>query len=390
MNNFFQKGVAPILIVIGMAILVGVGLVAVNSDKIFKKNIQNYPQGVGEYKVKVLPVFFVPFDMSGPTEEQKQQFLRHLTITQGRYKEMLDNRDTFQVSPLVVYNSPNKLSDFRRSSDQGAAKITVELLKDLNYTKDNLPYVLLVVVINNQDRFPAGGGRSINGGHNNGGGIVLLSSFELDNKVNKEDASFQSTLQHELGHGFGLVHIDMYGYDMKTNNSIMSYNPTHHWNNFEPPTKQGVLIPEDIKALAENKLVFPHLYFDVSKDVPPGYNLKQIASLEPMALNTEWQGYQLLFDGVRVGHEPDWTSRQAIENLLVNKKKYPDKKVEGTYGSNNILIESVGYELYHNGERVGHEPNWILKQAVGNLRWNVQQYPNIEVVGVYNGQLMSE
>lgn len=170
----------------------------------------------------------------------------------------------------------------------------------------------------------------------------------------------------------------------------MSYNPKNNWDGFEPPASPCILIPEDIKALAENKLVFPHLYFDPEKDVTQGYGLKQIVALIPMNLNTEWLGYQLFFDGVRVGHEPDWTSRQAIANLLGNRKRYPDKKIEGTYGNKNILVEGVGYELYYNGERVGHDQAWTDQQALSNLRWNTQKYPYTEVVGVYNGQLMSE
>lgn len=355
------------------------------------EDTQSYPLEVDEYKVKVLPVFFVPSDMSDPTKEQKQNLLRHLTITQEKYKELLSDRDTFQIStPPLVYNSPNNLQYLRKSTDMGGAKIATELLDHLNVTRDNLPYVMFVVVMNTQDRFPAGGGRPINGGHNSGGGIVVMSSFELDNLVSKEICSFQSTLQHELGHGFGLVHVDSYGYDMKTSDSIMSYNPNHHWNNFEPPASQGILIPEDIKALAENKLVFPNLYFDPEKDVPKGYDLKQIASFPLMDLSTEWHGYQLFFDGVRVGHEPDWTSRQGIENLLWNKATYPEKKVEGTYGSKNILIEGDGYELYYNGERVGHEPGWDYEQALNNLEGNAQNYPHTEVVGVYDGKLMPE
>ncbi len=94
--------------------------------------------------------------------------------------------------------------------------------------------------MNPNDGWPAGGGRPFNGGFNTGGGIVIMSSNGLDRAPN-----FQSTLQHELGHAFGLPHVDVYGYDMQTNMSMMSYNPSHHTNGFEPSATPGRFIPED-------------------------------------------------------------------------------------------------------------------------------------------------
>ena len=353
------------------------------------EDARNESVAVDPYAVKVLPVLFVPSDMPGPTEQQKLKLLRHLILARDRFKELLSDRDTFQVSlPLVVYKSPNELAYFKRSEDQGAAKITVEVLEHLNLTRTTLPYVLLMVVMNTQGSFPPGGARPINGGYNEGGGILVMSSFELDNRLVKDDGSFQSTLQHELGHSFGLVHVSDYGYDQDTSDSIMAYNPNHQWDEFTPPARQGTLLPEDIKGLAENDRAFPHLSFDPAKDVPPGYDVKQLINYEPMNLSTAWAGYQLFFDGIRVGHESAWTSRQAIENFLENKNRYLDKKIEGTYGSNKILVDGTGYELYYDGNRVGHEPSWDYEQAVDNLAWNVQQHTNVEVVGVYKGQLM--
>jgi hypothetical protein len=134
------------------------------------------------------------------------------------------------------------------------------------------------VVINPKDDFPVGGGRPLNGGIDTGGGVVQLSTFAMDKKPN-----FQSTLQHELGHAFGLPHVDVYGYDMKSNESIMSYNRKHHTREFTPSDTPGVLIPEDLRALALNRRVFPRLRFDPVKDVPAGYKLAdRIIPLGPM------------------------------------------------------------------------------------------------------------
>jgi hypothetical protein len=121
-------------------------------------------------------------------------------------------------------------------------------------------------MMNPKDDFPNGGGRPLNGGYNTGGGIVVLSSSALDRSPN-----LQSTLQHEIGHAFGLPHVDVYGYDMKSSDSIMSYNPRHHTNGFLSSPTPGKLIPEDLRGLAFNQRAFPKLRFDPEKDVPQGY-----------------------------------------------------------------------------------------------------------------------
>jgi hypothetical protein len=134
--------------------------------------------------------------------------------------------------------------------------------------------------MNPKDDFPNGGGRSLNGGFNTGGGIVELSSYALDKIPN-----VQSTIQHELAHSFGLPHVDVYGYDMKSNDSIMSYNPKHHTKAFAPSATPGKLIPEDLRGLSFNHRVFSKLRFDRERDVPAGYALaERIVTLGPMQI----------------------------------------------------------------------------------------------------------
>lgn len=107
------------------------------------------------------------------------------------------------------------------------------------------------------------------------------------------------------------------------------------------------------------------------------------------APDVEKTGYQLFWDGKRMGHEPNWTRQQAVKNLLWNTYHYPEKKVEGFYNGERLLAneeEKVGYLLFWNGELVGYEPNWTRKQAIENLLWNIQQYPEKKVEGFYNGE----
>jgi len=136
------------------------------------------------------------------------------------------------------------------------------------------------------DSFPVGGGRPCNGGINTGCGVIVISSFALDRIPN-----FQSTLQHELGHGFGLPHVDVYRYDMKKNPSIMAYNTSHKTKGLQPSKTPGILIPEDIRALALNKRAFPKLKFDAARDIPAGYSIaRRIVWLGPMEITGQPSG----------------------------------------------------------------------------------------------------
>jgi hypothetical protein len=232
-------------------------------------------------EVKVLPLFFVPKGESPPTARQSADLLKHIIWAQTRYKQLLKGHDTFALAKdkPEVYLAERDLAHYR-SQDQGAApQIVDELLRHYKYNRYNCPLIFVAVVVNPHDGFPAGGARPLNGGINSGGGIVELSSYGLD-----QAANFQSTLQHELGHSFGLPHVDVYGYDMDTNPSLMSYNPTHHTDGFKPSKTPGILIAEDIRALALNRRVFPRLRFDPKSDVPQGYTMQKIVTLGPMEI----------------------------------------------------------------------------------------------------------
>jgi hypothetical protein len=238
-------------------------------------------------QVKVLPVFFVPQDQAPPAQKQISDLMRHLHWTQTRYKEMLSGRATFQlVEQPLIYTAAKPLTYYRQQPEGGAPQFAAELLNKLKVSRWNCPYIFVAVIMNPHDNFPVGGGRPLNGGLNTGGGILIVSSYALEKPPN-----FQSTLQHELGHTFGLPHVDAYGYDMKNNPSIMSYNLRHHTNGFNPSKTPGILIPEDIRALAKNKRVFPTLEFSAAKDVPAGYGLKKLfICLGPMLIPGQSDG----------------------------------------------------------------------------------------------------
>ncbi len=221
-------------------------------------------------RVEVLPVFFVPQGGANPVPTQETNLMLYLSWAQARYEEMLQFRSTFALADSVphVYTGIHEDPYYRSQGDGGAAAYTDELLTHYGYSRFDCPFVFLVIYLSPYSAFPGGGGRPINAGFNTGGGIVILSSYDLDHTP-----SFEATLQHELGHSFGLPHVDVYGYDMATNPSIMSYNPAHHTNFFRPSPTPGILIPEDLRGLALNKYVFPEMYFDPAVDIPAGYRI---------------------------------------------------------------------------------------------------------------------
>jgi hypothetical protein len=230
----------------------------------------------GEHLVRVLPVFFVPAGEKEPTPEQGEKWMRHMQWAQKRYREMLGGQDTFALASdrPVVYESKNPLRLYRAAPEGSAPQCLAELLEFFKTDRFDAPYVFFIMVLNPADDFPNGGGRPINGGFNTGGGVIIMSTYALDRIPN-----VQSTIQHELGHSFGLTHVDAFGYNMATCPSIMSYNKAHHAKDFQPSPTPGILIPEDLRGLALNKKVLPHFTYVPAKSLSP-----KIPHLGPMTI----------------------------------------------------------------------------------------------------------
>ena len=231
-------------------------------------------------RITVQPVFCVPRGINEPAAQDSATLIRQLRISQARYFELLRGLDTFKLAEKVtIWKCPATIEELKGKPNGAAEFVASELLKKDRKTRWTCPLVYVVLYVGTAAYPRGGGGRPLNGGHDKGGGIVILSAGDLDSAPN-----FQSTLQHELGHAFGLPHVDVYGYDMNSNNSLMSYNPGHHTNFFAPSPTPGQLIPEDLRALAKNKWVFPAFRFDAAADVPSAYVMQKDVELGPMEL----------------------------------------------------------------------------------------------------------
>ena len=238
----------------------------------------------GESRVTVLPLFLVRKGEPEPSRDESERLMRHIEWSQKRYRELLGGAHSFELESKSpeVYRAEHDLNFYRRQPEGAAPRFVAELLRHFRVSRTECRSVYLIVVMNPYDNFPNGGGRPINGGYGTGGGVLTLSSYALDRIPN-----FQSTLRHELGHSFGLPHVNSYGYSMSGSPSIMSYNPAHHTDGFHDSETPGTLIPEDRRGLAKNQRVFPGLRFDPATDVPAGYRMHGVVVLKPMTLPTD-------------------------------------------------------------------------------------------------------
>jgi hypothetical protein len=75
-------------------------------------------------------------------------------------------------------------------------------------------------------------------------------------------------------------------------------------------------------------------------------------------------------------------------NRSVDNPKPKDKLDLARYLAYSLIGFGVGYELFWNGNRVGFEPERSREEAERNLAWNRKTYPGKKVDGYFNGQKM--
>lgn len=243
----------------------------------------------------VQPVFFFPTDAPSSSYFAYQasypaELAQSIRIVQNRFAVLLSGvpfdstrRNSFFTAPPVVYRSPNSHAYFMLG-DAGRPdrfhRMIAELLDWQGATRytSNAVFVMIYMRPNDNGYFTAGG-RTFNGPPGTGGGGCYFDIWEF-----KTNGRFLSTLIHELGHAFGLLHPEAYGMDQLTNTSIMSYNPANYSiDRFTfGPTQGGDLIPEDYFRLGMNTQVFPNFSYVPAVHNPSGRPVNTTTFLGPM------------------------------------------------------------------------------------------------------------
>lgn len=308
------------------------------------------PVEAADNEVAVLPVFFVARGAEltdADFRQANQRILKHLRITQRFYLSQLKTETFRTEEKALVYRSPNTaehygdpMMDSDPEDTLGTVKVR-DLLDWLGEDRFSSRHVFVILFVRPKDKpcgeKPAclGFGRPFSGGPPVlGGGVVEL---ELTDLLHHETSPFQSTLAHELGHAFGLAHVECHGYDMETNDSIMSYNLAHHSHGYTESATPGILIPEDFFVLARNKGVLPGFEYAPALHNPLGAPLRNIDACAMTPMNAALgeappaspQGYRLYFDG-QLASGPEtayWVFARAQANCRDNVQSHPQTQV---------------------------------------------------------------
>ena len=288
-------------------------------------------------RIRVKPVVFYPRGVAQDAVWHQRWQTAHATARE-KYRRMLDERDTFELSPLLVVKgelgastyksrcflprglvSPEQLGSSEACSE-GVETILAEILAkpfdgERPYTRYTLPYCLSVLMVDPGQAWGAGGGRVLNGEADLGGGVHVIPSWHWD------QGKLVSTLVHELGHTFGLVHVwdripadsrlaetSLFScwYAQYASPSIMSYRIANQTNETDPAEVPGCLLGDEIHALASNRHVFPALTFRGTRDFdcppptagcPPHDKKVRQAWMGPMDLVWCTSGFESGIDG---------------------------------------------------------------------------------------------
>lgn len=221
------------------------------------------------------------------------------------------------------------------------------------------------------------GGRTFNGAPGTGGGGLFFDFFDF-----RYNPTFLSTLTHELGHAMGLTHVDVYGLDMDTNDSVMSYNPTHHSiDKFTPSPTPGTLLDVERAKLVANKDVLPSYTLDAATmargQATAGYTTNLGPMLAPLS-EIDGQGYRILDANKKVVSGPEtatWTLSDGVDHcqsVMGFSQAYTYQ-----FNSTNYRRICKGYELFLSGQRVVYEPTWGMGLGIDNCVGNLVNNPTL-------------
>lgn len=366
-------------------------------------------------RVAVLPVFVVPSDQSLPDlEVASDNFGVHLQIARRKYASMLA-RDGLQrasfrlaswndsdhlaypvsaytdaVAPIVVHVDETT-AQVTAQAGVGSYDFMATVLDAVGCHQASCPFVFAVSAVGNP--FGGAGGRKLNHGLNNGGGMVLFNYDDGPRGVSEATTTltFQSTLLHELGHAFGLPHIDAVcgaacgpNHASTTSPSVMSQSLANHITGCGYPNPSGApcvypgdaavdampgtLLAEDIIRLSHNDRAFAGLDWIVAVDGGVQYRGSavqntDIAAHQTITLTDEFADYAAVLIGDKGApmleqHEPlhgsrAWTASGTPYSWTTIAVQLPDvvdlRRVDVYSGHSGVEGRMRGARLRHDG-----------------------------------------
>jgi len=314
-------------------------------------------------RISVKPIFYVFKDQwhSGLPSEEDLRLIRHyLEHARDHFKQLLGpDVEGFDIAEASIHRGQYDESSIKKIAEQSlhtpsdqskehiqgqtqdqtrnpAQKLAPDfehaMLKEILELRGSNRYiepsvfVFILVNPNMQLYRPhwGGGGRSFNGGVNGGGGIVVLEYRRLR-------YGFYSTLVHELGHAFGLTHVNCSGQSMSESESIMSYNPRHRSRGSGVAINPGSLTDTERAKLLLSPRIFPH-----SQDLKQLQDQADACVLPAMddylgpVPNVHGVGYDLFFnERIVSGFDAMfYTKAQAKRHCAAMRERYAKIKVD--------------------------------------------------------------
>ena len=314
-------------------------------------------------RISVKPIFYVFKDQwhSGLPSEEDLRLIRHyLEHARDHFKQLLGpDVEAFDIAEASIHRGQYDESSIKKIAEQSlhtpsdqskehiqgqtqdqtrnpAQKLAPDfehaMLKEILELRGSNRYiepsvfVFILVNPNMQLYRPhwGGGGRSFNGGVNGGGGIVVLEYRRLR-------YGFYSTLVHELGHAFGLTHVNCSGQSMSESESIMSYNPRHRSRGSGVAINPGSLTDTERAKLLLSPRIFPH-----SQDLRQLQDQADACVLPAMddylgpVPNVHGVGYDLFFnERIVSGFDAMfYTKAQAKRHCAAMRERYAKIKVD--------------------------------------------------------------
>jgi hypothetical protein len=314
-------------------------------------------------RISVKPIFYVFKDQwqKGLPSDQDLRLIRHyLEHARDHFKQLLGpDVEAFDIAEASIHRGQYDESSIKKIAEQtlhtpsdqakghiqgqtqeqtrdpsqklapdfehAMLKEILELRGSNRYIEPSV-FVFILVNPNMQLYRPhwGGGGRSFNGGVNGGGGIVVLEYRRLR-------YGFYSTLVHELGHAFGLTHVNCSGQSMSESESIMSYNPRHRSRGSGVAINPGSLTDTERAKLLLSPRIFPH-----SQDLRQLQDQADACVLPAMddylgpVPNVHGVGYDLFFnERIVSGFDAMfYTEAQAKRHCAAMRERYAKIKVD--------------------------------------------------------------